>query len=960
MNMKKLFGLVALLSLSFVLSARADTEITFGSFAIDGVWKTQDAEKAAAMVCFEDHDIDCSIYESAGSSGYFINSDFTTSSSSYHVEYCPYGFKNGSWNTFRYFFTRNGNYQLVNCPTNDVYKKADNMVGVFRDKYNQEFIIANVRATYTKDSYLTPINPFLEGLRAEHPQAILLVSYNGRTHRAVVSASASPVVPQDDYLDDFLVNREIGPHLTRLGRGAEGGFYTDSASLAKMTAYSVEDAAIEGFYTGAVARVSIPTMHRIIFTDWDDSVIRTNIVKEGESVIPPTPVRQGFTFVGWEGHPASDFEAVMSDFTAKAMYTTSGNVVTFLDWDLTPIAEVAVAQGEKVAEPERPVRIDHTFVGWKNTDGNYWNFDDIVTNSMTLIADYELDPGLKIGSADEFLRMMAAGYPATEVYTVTNDLDFTGKVITPVDFAATLDGCGHSFFGFGGAEHFFATLSGTVKNLTIVCDDELVGVSDSYGVLAATLSGAHIENCTISDSHRKLQKTNAYIGVFASMAEANGDGRVTVFTNCTVRNSSVLSTGTYTNPSFGGFVARATAAKFYNCRFVTDDKDNVSVGGPTSANSGGIVAVCSYPGMVEAYGCYAEGVVEMSGGTGYTVGVGGIFGVCDGHNTDRPHYLISCSTNCATLVASSSARFGGIVGTGTKANVRIERCVNKGQFKVKGSNATLNNYYGAGGMIGTFWSNYDVVLEVVDSVNYSDILMPTNGIPVGGLVGRVNAVDGAMITNSFNYGNVESDIAAGGIVGRFESAADIDVFDVGNAGNVTSTNGPAGGVVGYWMRSNKSGDAPFVGIMQNGAITTGTNCAGNVAGFIGGRFYLCENVVSNAVLAGSVTALDGAGQTGQLAGKVLADADAPHEATWTIANVHVTDPELVPYYTLRNEPVTDVAGISEMSDGQLQSKTAVSWLNAGREPGPWIRCKNCPELSLWGTPYTMGLMILVR
>ena len=962
--MKKLFGLVAVVALA--LQVLADTEMTFGSFAINGVFATQTAEKAAAMACFEDHDIDCSIYEFAGSSGYFINSDFTTSSSSYHVDNYSFGTaKNGSANNFRYFFTRNGNYQLVNCPTNEVYKKADNTVGVFRDKYNQEFLIANVRTTYTKSAYLTPIKSFIDGLKAEHPQAILLVSYNGRTHRAVVSASADPVVPQDDYLDDYLVNDATGPQLTRLGRGSEGGFYTDSASLAKMTAYSVEDAAIEGFYTGAVARISMPTKHRIIFTDWDDSVIQTNIVDEGASVVPPTPVRQGFTFAGWEGHPASDFEAVMSDFTAKAMYTTSGNVVTFVDWDSTPIAEVAVELGHAVDEPSRPIRVDYTFKGWKDSNGAFWNFADIVTSSMTLTAYYELDPELKVGSADEFLRMMAAGYPATEVYTVTNDIDFTGKAIAPVDFAGTLNGCGYSFSGVGGTEHFFATLSGTVKNLTISCDDELVGVSDSYGVLAATLSGAYIENCTIVNSHRKLQKTNAYIGVFASLAEADGDGDVTVFTNCTVRNSSVVSTGSYTNPSFGGFVARATAAKFYNCRFVTDDKVNVSVGGPTSAGSGGIVAVCSYPGQVEAHGCYAEGVIEMSGGNGYTVGVGGIFGLCDGHNTDRPHYLISCSTNCATLVASSSARFGGIVGTGTKANVRIEGCVNRGRFEVRGSNETLNTYHGAGGIIGTFWSNYDVVLEVADSANYSDILLPTNGIPVGGLVGRVNVVDGAMITNSFNYGNVESDVAAGGIIGRFESAAVIDVIDVGNAGDVTSTNGPAGGVVGYWMRSSNSGDAPFVGIMQNGAITTGTNCAGNVAGFIGGRFYLCENVISNAVLAGSVTALDEHGQTGQLAGKVLADEDSPHEATWVVSNVHVTDPELVHYYTLRNEPVTDVDGISVMSDVDLRSWTSCGWLNAGRAVRPWVQTENYPELSIFAQgvipePAKGGIVILFR
>ena len=715
-----------------------------------------------------------------------------------------------------------------------------------------------------------------------------------------------------------------------------------------MTGHSVEDAIVDGFsYTGAVARVTIPTKHRIIFTDWDDSVIQTNIVNEGESVTPPTPMRPGFSFAGWEGHPAAHFEAVMSDFVAKAVYTTSGNVVTFIDWDSTPIAEVAVSVGAAVAEPTRPVRLDHTFKGWKDADGNYWNFADVVASSMTLTADYELDPELKIGSADEFLRMMAAGYPATEVYTITNDIDFTGKTITAVDFGGTIKGCGHSFTGVSGAFCFFENLSGTVKDLTIVCDDELIGVPNSFGVLAATLSGAHIENCTISDSHRKLQKTNGYIGVFASLAETNSLGEATVFTNCTVRNSSVISTGSYINPFFGGFVARASAAKFYNCRFITDDKDNVAIGGSTACYSGGLVAVCAFPGMVEAHGCYVEGVIEMSSGSNYTSGIGGIFGVCDGSNTTRPDYLVSCSTNRATLVGKSNARFGGIVGIATKTNIRIEGCVNEGAFVPNGSNESLNDYHGIGGIIGAFWSNGGVRLEVADSVNYSDIIVTTNVIPVGGIVGRVNFTDGVMITNSFNYGDIESDVAAGGIIGRIESTASIDIFDVGNVGSVTSVDGPAGGVVGYWQRSNNSGDAPFVGIMQNGAITTGTNCAGNIVGYIGGRFYQCENVISNAVLAGSVTAIDEKGQVGQIAGKVLADANAPHEATWTVSNVYVTNHDLVPYYTLENEPVTDVVGILEMTAAQLKSKTAVGWLNAGRSVCPWILAANCPELSIF-------------
>ena len=43
------------------------------------------------------------------------------------------------------------------------------------------------------------------------------------------------------------------------------------------------------------------------------------MVVHGGSVTPPTPVRPGYTFIGWD-HPASDFASVTESFVATAQY----------------------------------------------------------------------------------------------------------------------------------------------------------------------------------------------------------------------------------------------------------------------------------------------------------------------------------------------------------------------------------------------------------------------------------------------------------------------------------------------------------------------------------------------------------------------------------------------------------------------------------------------------------------
>ena len=57
---------------------------------------------------------------------------------------------------------------------------------------------------------------------------------------------------------------------------------------------------------------------QVVFVDWDDSVLKeAQTVNYGEAAVAPAdPVREGYTFTGWD----KDFSAVTEDMTIKAQY----------------------------------------------------------------------------------------------------------------------------------------------------------------------------------------------------------------------------------------------------------------------------------------------------------------------------------------------------------------------------------------------------------------------------------------------------------------------------------------------------------------------------------------------------------------------------------------------------------------------------------------------------------------
>lgn len=136
-----------------------------------------------------------------------------------------------------------------------------------------------------------------------------------------------------------------------------------------------------------------PTLeeYTVIFVDYDDSVIDTQVVIEGAAASAPSdPVREGdekyhYVFTGWD----TPFIEVTEDLTVKAQYEQKINEykVTFLDYNGDILSIQSIPYGEDALAPSDPVRAgdaqySYTFKGW---NGDYTS----VTKDVVVTALYD-------------------------------------------------------------------------------------------------------------------------------------------------------------------------------------------------------------------------------------------------------------------------------------------------------------------------------------------------------------------------------------------------------------------------------------------------------------------------------------------------------------------------------------------------------------------------------------------
>ena len=353
-----------------------------------------------------------------------------------------------------------------------------------------------------------------------------------------------------------------------------------------------------------------------------------------------------------------------------------------------------------------------------------------------------------IGSADALVSLMNDPAAWSGDWTLTADIDLTGKTQSPIGnyetpFTGSFDGAGH-----------------TVSGLNIAAGEAagLFGVTESASVRNLTVTG-------------RAENTFA-----AETAETRVEGRY---------------------PGTGGLVGVAlSGTTVENCT------SRVSVKG--YGNVGGLVGVVYNFGLasVRIDGCRSEAAVESLRGN-----AGGLLGRIYTASAAFPAVVVSNSVNTAdqTLTAEDRSRLGGIVGyiRAEAGLVLLENCTNTGGITAKNSGAELADYPFAGGILGRAELTGDVssALRLVNCKNSGAV---ESSKYAGGIAAYINRAAACTDTATALYacenrGSVRGGQWAGGLVGYSESRAAASprtaVSNCLNAG-VVEAGEAAGGLIG--------------------------------------------------------------------------------------------------------------------------------------------------------------------
>lgn len=118
--------------------------------------------------------------------------------------------------------------------------------------------------------------------------------------------------------------------------------------------------------------------YTVTFVDYDGTVLKTETVESGSAATAPAaPVREGYTFTGWD----KTFDNITENTTVTATYESIKYTVNFVDFDGTLLKSETVDKGASVSAPADPTREGFRFIGWNGTAAN-------VTADMTITAQY--------------------------------------------------------------------------------------------------------------------------------------------------------------------------------------------------------------------------------------------------------------------------------------------------------------------------------------------------------------------------------------------------------------------------------------------------------------------------------------------------------------------------------------------------------------------------------------------
>ena len=121
----------------------------------------------------------------------------------------------------------------------------------------------------------------------------------------------------------------------------------------------------------------------VYFQDWNGTFLKVQEVIYGEDAVPPEdPVREGFTFIGWDASYTGITQSLIITALYESIEPTLEYTVTFKNWDGGILEAQMVEDGQAASAPaENPTRTGYTFIGW-DKDFSY------ITGDTTITAQY--------------------------------------------------------------------------------------------------------------------------------------------------------------------------------------------------------------------------------------------------------------------------------------------------------------------------------------------------------------------------------------------------------------------------------------------------------------------------------------------------------------------------------------------------------------------------------------------
>lgn len=431
--------------------------------------------------------------------------------------------------------------------------------------------------------------------------------------------------------------------------------------------------------------------------------------------------------------------------------------------------------------------------------------DHVIASFAIYVPKADPDP-THIDTPEKLVAFLTASTAeTTTTYTMTKDVDMKGVTVpSAAGFGGTFDGNGKTIKNLSASAPLFATLTGTVKNVTL--EGAFTPTGGTFGVLAGTSSGSiegvtnkatvtlsaedlnaetliagivgnstgTIKNCTNSGAVTVSSALSlANVAVAGVVAKASGaletvynNGDVSVSTlYCVARPSATIEANPVFAPCVGGILGIAvsgttitTGKNTGKVTFIaskietlsTANVERVMIGGVAGAPAGNITSVDN-EGDVLVQAITSDRTAATKG---FITCVGGISG---GDYYAGASQSLTNITNCTnagkitvdTDASASNSAIGGIVGwpgvEGDTQNTLTKNCINNGAVTVSGvGKCRIGGIAGGAGSLEAC-KNYGTI---------TSNLVGASGGTLGGVLGYSAKLVVGTVTNCESYGDV--------------------------------------------------------------------------------------------------------------------------------------------------------------------------------------------------------------